>query len=198
MSRRTVNILLLLVFFASLGTNLLVPRDPTRPNREFIPEMVRTPRYNAYSPNPNFPDGKTLQPPPPGTIPRGFLPMHYTATPGDALRAGGELHSPFAAPNAAATQRGTVVFVNFCQPCHGGAGKGDGPVALRGYPPPPSLLAPHALNLKEGQMFHILTYGQNNMPSYASQLSREDRWAVIAYVRSLQAKAPTPAPGAQP
>lgn len=45
-------------------------------------------------------------------------------------------------------------------------------------------------------MFHILTYGQNNMPSYASQLSRQDRWNVIAYLRTLQATAsPVAAPG---
>lgn len=198
MSRRSVNILLVLVFFASLGANWLASRDPARPNREFLPEMVRTARYNAYSPNLNFPDGKTLQPPVLGTIPRGYLPLHYTATPEDAIRAGVELRSPITVPSAAAMQRGASVFVNFCQPCHGGAGKGDGPVALRGYPPPPSVLAPHALNLKEGQMFHILTYGQNNMPSYALQLSRDERWEVIAYVRSLQAKARTPGPGAQP
>jgi mono/diheme cytochrome c family protein len=42
--------------------------------------------------------------------------------------------------------------------------------------------------MKDGQIFHILTYGQNNMPSYAGQISRDDRWKVIAYVRSLQAQ----------
>jgi mono/diheme cytochrome c family protein len=55
---------------------------------------------------------------------------------------------------------------------------------------PPSLLAEHALKMKDGQMFHVLTFGQNNMPSYASQLSREDRWSVIGFVRSLQAQVP--------
>lgn len=35
-------------------------------------------------------------------------------------------------------------------------------------------------------MFHVLTYGQANMPSYASQVDREDRWRVIEYVRQLQ------------
>ena len=49
--------------------------------------------------------------------------------------------------------------------------------------------------MKAGQMFHVLTFGQNNMPSYASQLSREDRWNAIAYVRTLQAQVPlTPPP----
>ena len=53
------------------------------------------------------------------------------------------------------------------------------------------------MQMKDGQLFHILTHGQNNMASYASQLSREDRWNVIVYVRSLQAAAkPATAPPA--
>jgi mono/diheme cytochrome c family protein len=43
--------------------------------------------------------------------------------------------------------------------------------------------------MKDGQMFHVLTYGQNNMPSYASQLTEQDRWNVITYVRSIQSSA---------
>jgi mono/diheme cytochrome c family protein len=50
--------------------------------------------------------------------------------------------------------------------------------------------------MNDSQLFQVLTLGQNNMPSYASQLSREDRWNAIAFVRSLQKQAmslPTPA-----
>ena len=67
-----------------------------------------------------------------------------------------------------------------------------GPVTQRGVPPPPSLLAPRAAQMKDGQLFHILTYGQNNMAAYGGQVSREDRWNVIAYVRSLQAGKQSP------
>jgi mono/diheme cytochrome c family protein len=172
--------------------------QPWRPNREFIPEMVRTPRFNAYSTNPNFANGMTLQTPVAGTIPRGFLPLHYAPTPEDAVRAGDTLENPIRPEDALAISRGSVVFANFCVPCHGAAGKGDGPVIQRGYPAPPSLFADNARKIKDGQIFHILTYGQKNMPAYASQLSREDRWRVIAFVRSLQKQAsPVPA-GGQP
>ena len=59
-----------------------------------------------------------------------------------------------------------------------------------------SWLSTH-MKMKDGQLFHVLTYGQNNMPFYASQLSREDRWNVILYVRTMQAAAtPAPAPAA--
>jgi mono/diheme cytochrome c family protein len=84
------------------------------------------------------------------------------------------------------------VFANFCAVCHGAGAAGNGTVPQRGYPAPPSLLVEHAIKMKDGQMFHVLTYGQNNMPSYASQLSRDDRWNVILYVRAMQ-KAATPA-----
>jgi hypothetical protein len=40
--------------------------------------------------------------------------------------------------------------------------------------------------MADGEMFHILTYGQGNMASYASQLTREERWKVIVHVRRLQ------------
>jgi mono/diheme cytochrome c family protein len=105
------------------------------------------------------------------------------------LRAGEELQNPFAHDNQRALERGRTVFANYCVVCHGGEGAGDGPVAQRGFPPPPSLQAEHALKMKDGQIFHVLTYGQNNMPSYASQLSSDDRWNAVVYVRSLQAKA---------
>ena len=52
--------------------------------------------------------------------------------------------------------------------------------------PPPFLTAARATQMADGEMFHILTYGQGNMASYAAQLTREERWMVIRHVRSLQ------------
>ena len=191
--RVVLNSFLLLAVVTSVSASWIFSSDPTRPNFEFLPQMAHSPRYNAFAPNPNFADGTTLQRPEPGTIARGTMPLHYAATPQDALRAGEELTSPLDSGNVRARERGAFVFSNFCAVCHGAGGAGNGPVAQRGYPPPPSLLADHALKMKDGQLFHVLTYGQNNMPSYASQLSREDRWNAILYVRTMQAAA-TPAP----
>lgn len=159
-----LNVVLLVVLLASVGANLAIRQDVTRPNREFLPEMVHSMAYESFSANPNFPDGKTLQVPVAGTIRRP-----------DRIPA-----------NAISAQRGAVVFQTFCQPCHGAGGKGDGPVVQRGYPAPPSLLAEKAVSMSDGEMFRILSEGQKNMPSYASQLSREDRWSAIRHVRTLQ------------
>lgn len=197
MGRVVLNGFLFLAVVVSIGASWIFSSDPAKPNFEFLPQMAHSPRYNAFAPNPNFGDGSTLQHPEPGTIARGSMPLPYAATPQDALRAGEELKSPLDTSNVRARDRGAFVFSNFCAVCHGAGGSGNGPVAQRGYPPPPSLLAEHALKMKDGQLFHVLTYGQNNMPSYASQLSREDRWNVILYVRTMQAAVtPVPAPAA--
>ncbi len=186
MGKVILNSFLLVLLIVSVGASWLMTPNPARPNFEFLPQMAHAPRYNAFSPNPNFQNGATLQRPEPGTIPRELMPLHYEATPKDALRAGEELHSPVTVENQRARDRGAFVFANYCVVCHGTGGAGNGPVAQRGYPPPPSLLAEHAQKMKDGQLFHILSYGQNNMPSYASQLSREDRWNAILNVRALQ------------
>ena len=193
MGRAILNAVLLL---ALLGAAALawMRSDAAKTNYELFPDMAHSVRSNAFAPNANLANGQTLQAPPAGSIPRGFMPLHYAATPQDAARAGEELVSPDVPVNERALQRGTQVFANFCSECHGASATGNGPVAQRGYPPPPSLLAEHAVKMKDGQLFHILTYGQNNMPSYASQLSRQDRWDAIAYVRSLQAAVPVAPP----
>lgn len=182
-SRLNLALLALLVLLLSAAT--MWRRDTSVPNVEFLPEMVRTSRWNAYSANPFFADGKTLQSPPPDTIPRGQIPLPYAKTDADAARAGRELLNPFAATDAAALARGAVVYQNFCLPCHGATGAGDGPVVRRGYPAPTR----SEVTLSDGEMFHVVSYGRGNMASYATQVSREDRWRAILFLRALDQKA---------
>ena len=186
MRPRSLNLLLAIGIAIFGALNWMIQRNFAQPNLEFLPEMARSVPYDSFSPNPNFRDGKTLQLPVPGTIPRGFLPLHYEATPQDAERAGEELHNPYSREDHEARQRGEVVYTNFCLPCHGAAGRGDGPVVFRGFPGPPSLLSDRAIAMKDGQIFHVITYGQRNMPPHAAQISREDRWKAILHIRTLQ------------
>lgn len=190
MSLRSLNLLLLIAFVGSLGLNWCLGRDMSQPNSDFLPGMAEPVPYGAFAPNPNFPDGKTLREPAPGTIPQGHLPLHYRPTPEDAARAGRELHNPFNAADPPVRERAAYVFASYCQVCHGPQGLGNGPVTQRGFPPPPSLVTGKYRDLKDGQIFHTLTYGEGNMPSYAAQLSREDRWRVIVHVRALQQASP--------
>ena len=186
MRRIVVNSLLLVIVAALVSLNWLLRADPSTRNFEVLPDMARSVPYDAFASNPNFADGMTLRPRVPGTVVRGMMPLHYAATPADAQRAGIELKNPTAANDAKALARGAQIYATYCEICHGPLGKGDGTVAQRGFPAPPSLLVPKAMNLADGQIFHIVTFGQNNMPSYASQIDREDRWKVILHVRSLQ------------
>ncbi len=181
-----INALLLVIVAGLLSLNWVLRADSTQRNFEVLPDMAHSIPYDTFSANPNFRDGQTLQRPVAGTVIRGFMPLHYAATPADAGRAGRELTNPFAASDANALDRGTTVYATYCAICHGVAGKGDGTAAQRGFPAPPSLHAPKTMQLPDGQIFHIVTYGQNNMPSYASQIDRDDRWKAILYVRSLQ------------
>ncbi len=183
-----------MVLAATLGVVIaliwVAGRDFSRPNVEFMPDMAHSLAYETFAANPNFRDAKTLQQPPAHSIVRGYMPLHYEATPEDAVRAGNELESPVPLDDPQVLARGAFVYSAFCQQCHGPSGLGDGPVAKRGFPPPPSLMADNARNMKNGQVFHILTYGQGNMPAHAGQLSRRDRWKVAAHVRELQRRTP--------
>jgi mono/diheme cytochrome c family protein len=80
---------------------------------------------------------------------------------------------------------GQQKFITFCSPCHGYLAKGDS--RLRGqFPNPPSLHSEKVRNYQDGDIYHIITEGQNTMPSYAKQITREERWAIILYLRALQ------------
>lgn len=181
-----LNWILLILFAATLALNWGIARDVTRLNVEFMPDMVHSAAYESFESNPHFADGKTLREPVAGTIPRGFRPLHYGATPEERIRAGREMKNPFLPAEREALNRGAVVYQNVCVPCHGASGRGDGPVSKKGFPPPASLVADKAIQLQDGEIFHIVTYGQNNMPAYAAQLDPEDRWKVVLHVRSLQ------------
>lgn len=185
MTTKGTNIVLLLILIIMMGTIFLVRRDYSTRNVELLPGMVSYVAYRPQSPNLNFPDRTPVE----GTVVRGFEPLPYTATPEDALRAGLELSNPLDPKDSTADlARGAFIFGNACQPCHGATGAGDGAIPQRGYPPPPSLFAENAMKLKDGQIFHIITFGQRNMPALAAQVVREDRWRVVKYIRSLQDK----------
>ncbi len=178
----------------------------TRTNFEVLPDMKYTPAWLAYRQNSVFANRRTLQAPVAGTIARGQLPLHFEATKEDALRAGEELRNPFHRAGLEPTQlsdsiqNGGEVYRVFCISCHGPSGGGDGPVAKRGFPPPPSLTTGKSLQMKDGQLFHILSYGQGSMSDFAAQLSRDQRWDVINYIRSFQpsaAPADPPAPSTE-
>jgi mono/diheme cytochrome c family protein len=158
--------------------------DPTEPRYEILPDMVDSVPYDSFDLNPNTRDRKTLLAAPPGSVPRGARPFLYGAGPEEAARAGRELESPIeATPEALA--RGELVYGRMCTPCHGRAGEGDGPVVPR-FPAPPSLVAPHARAMPDGQIVHVITRGQGVMPAHGAQVALDDRWRIVHHIRKLQ------------
>lgn len=188
-----LNTVLAVVFILLIFANVYVRPDESRLNFEFLPEMVRTPSYKAFDENEVMTNGITFQAPPPHAVARGTPLLPLAPSESDALRAGEVLTNPFDAEDLTAYTRGSEVFRTWCTPCHGGTGKGDGPVAMRGFPAPPPLTSQNSVAMKDGQMFHLISYGQNNMPGYASQISADDRWKAVIYVRTLQRRVSTAA-----
>jgi mono/diheme cytochrome c family protein len=91
------------------------------------------------------------------------------------------------------TEAERLYLIN-CGICHGPKLDGNGPLYKDGtgpYPVAPKNLM--TLNMPEGQMFYSVTYGKNMMGSYASQLSRKQRWQVIYYIKQKQNESKTAA-----
>lgn len=192
---RRLNLFLFAVLAAMLLLLLLLRVNHSRPNYQIIlgDDMTYSPAYTAYAPNPTFADGRTFQQSVSGTLARGEQRYNFAPTPDDAIRAGEELINPFPLSSAEmemSADRGAIIFQTKCTSCHGGDGAGNGPVANRGFPPPPSLLNGKSREMKDGQLFHILTYGQNSMPSFADQLPPERRWELINFIRRIQRTQP--------
>jgi len=84
--------------------------------------------------------------------------------------------------------RGQERYNIYCSVCHGMTGYGDGIVARRGFnkPSPASYHQERLQNAPVGHFFDVMSNGWGAMPSYAAQVSVEDRWRIAAYVRALQ------------
>lgn len=159
-----------------------LPRQFSRPHVEYMPTMRRSVPWTPQS-REVTPLAATF---PAGTLARDAYPLEYQATEEDTQRAARELSNPFPADDPEVLERGREVFANFCIACHGAGGAGDGPVPVRGYPPPPPLTAEKSRLLADGELFHVISYGRRLMPAHRHQLSRADRWKVLQHVRALQ------------
>ena len=171
-------------------------------------DMQDQPRYKAYKESDFFKDHKASRNMPEGTVARGQLHENkafYTgkidnpnlnapvATTTDAT--GNTLVASF--PNdidefpipvtKELIDRGQERFNIYCIVCHGPVGNGDGMVVRRGFPKPPTYHDDRLRNAPVGHFFDVMTNGWGKMNSYAYQVQPADRWAIAAYIRTLQA-----------
>jgi len=83
--------------------------------------------------------------------------------------------------------QGKELFGIFCTPCHGETGAGDGPVAKKLVPTPVGLRSgSRAGALSDGELFLVLTSGTGGMPAFRADLSPEERWKIVSYLRTLK------------
>ena len=96
--------------------------------------------------------------------------------------------------DAKSVGQGKELFTVGCLPCHGSAGKGDGPAAptleRNGVPIRPGNLSNSKLwEQSDGTLFWKISEGKSPMPSFQENWSDEQRWQIVNYVRTLAAKA---------
>lgn len=91
-------------------------------------------------------------------------------------------------PDKASLEKGEVLFKNFCAPCHGPEGKGNGPVVKKGFYPV-NLTAPLTQGRTDGYIYSYIRFGGKvMMPSYRESVGDHDAWEIVNYVRKLQGK----------
>ena len=110
-----------------------------------------------------------------GTLPRGGeWPRQRSET---------EEKTP-AAPVVADGNSGERLYGDYCQPCHGVAGAGDGPVAAV-FIQPGSLRAAEVQEHNDGWLYGTIRNGYGSMPRYGPELSPEQRWQIVHFIRTL-------------
>lgn len=83
-------------------------------------------------------------------------------------------------------RRGQDRYAIYCMPCHGAQGLGDGMIQQRGFPQPTSYTDQRLLESPIGYFYDVMSNGFGRMYSYAARVPVDDRWAIAAYVRTLQ------------
>jgi mono/diheme cytochrome c family protein len=146
--------------------------------------MYDQPRYEPLERSDFFDDGRASRPLPAGTVTYRQPPPNTLLATG---RSNGALTQEFPVQvNLALVKRGQERFNIYCSVCHGRTGAGDGMIVERGYRRPPSYHTDRLRGLPVGHFFDVMTNGYGAMPSYAKQVSVNDRWAIAAYIRALQ------------
>ncbi len=83
---------------------------------------------------------------------------------------------------------GKALYTKNCNDCHGKKGKGDGPKSGDLEKSPRDFTKDDFQKQSDGSIFWKMTEGRKPMPSFKKDLTEEQRWQVINYVRTLAVK----------
>ncbi len=128
-------------------------------------DMVDRPERRPLGSSPFFADRSASRPAVPDTVPRDEPDTNRGPRP---------------------EARGLERYAIYCAPCHGRTGEGDGTIVRHGFPAPPSLFSAEVRSMTEADIVETITNGFGDMYSYADRVPESDRWAIAAYIKSLQ------------
>ena len=147
-------------------------------------DMHDQPKDKPFRPSAFFQDGRSARPLVEGTVARGALREDEAL---DTGKLGRDFVSEFPLPvTPQLLARGEQQFQVFCAPCHGRTGRGDGMVVQRGFKAPSSFHVERLRAAPIGYFYDVMTNGYGAMADYAAQVAPHDRWAIAAYLRTLQ------------
>jgi hypothetical protein len=191
--------LLIFAVLALITVGVLGKRGDLSRNRpiQIFPDMKRQAKLRPQAANGFFANGITSQLPQPGTIAQeqplrlGNQDIYsFEDVPVNTGRAPGTTNfvevNPFPV-TATFLGRGQRQYYMYCAPCHGQTGEGNGITKKIGaMAVVANLHDKRIVQLTDGEVFQTVGYGKGVMQGYAGQITREDRWAVVAYLRALQ------------
>lgn len=174
-----------------------------------FPDMDEQDKVKAQTPSGFFADGMGARKPVLGTVPRnaeaGVMPLEFGAG-----RSGyyfdGKLDGTFGngIPEELGIKseedmrgllgRGKVVYNIHCAICHGESGNGKGVVSAYLAQSTPIIQVPSLWDFPrdkfpDGYIYEVITNGKGNMGYYRHNVTVPDRWAIVSYLRTLQAAA---------
>lgn len=189
-----------IVGFIGLALAITSCNDVRRePGKIYMPDMAYSRAYETYADHSNLlaKGINYTNQPVKGTVARGEeLPFQISKDlAGDTTNyiLAKQVKNPIDSLSANDLKEAERLYLVNCGICHGPKLDGNGPLYKGGegpYPAKPATLVGDVKyeSMPEGQMFYSVTYGKNLMGSYASQLSRKQRWMVIKYIKTKQSK----------
>jgi len=196
-------LLLLLTGIAVVGVCGLRGSHTRRPTIELFPDMVRQNKVRPQTPSDFFGDEHSSRLAPAGTVARtgpyvingqpliidGKPVYAYEDSPVNTGKIPGTTNFITDNPLPLTRQlldRGEQRYQINCMPCHGPAGDGKGITSKYNMFSMANFHDQRLVNIADGDIFNTITYGHNLMGAYGANVTVEDRWAIIYYVRALQ------------
>lgn len=175
-------------------------KDKRDTGRAYMPDMAYSRAYESYASrdssvfttDPNDAGHKIFYNnlSPAGTVKRGELfPFNVPNDSNGLINLSAQVKNPLEPLTGKELEEAGRLFNINCAVCHGAKGEANGPLAAKVGGVKNIITA--SPGYSDGRLFFVMEYGQNNMGSYASQLSREQRWRIVQYIRTLEAKPAT-------